>query len=97
MNDTRCASGELPTPLATPDSSRSVVYAYVVSPAPLEWHLLTSADRTTIALRLLLLAEAFVRGSAAVAALRQDAARARPTLTPWSARASSSTSPELSP
>src|SRR5262249_61609213 len=48
---------------------------YVDSPAPLEWHLLTSADRTTIALRLLLLAQAFVRGRPAVARLRHAAAR----------------------
>jgi hypothetical protein len=78
-------------------TTTSLVYAYVVSPAPLDWHLATSTDRTTIAPRLLLLAEAFVWGSAAVAALRQDKARPRPTVTPWSARASSSWSPELSP
>jgi len=78
-------------------TTASLVYAYVVSPAPLEWHLMTSVDRTTIAPRLILLAEALVWGFAAVAALRQDAGRARPTVTPWSARASSSRSPELSP
>jgi len=78
-------------------TTASLVYAYVVSPAPLDWHLATSVDRTTIAPRLLLVAEAFVWGSAAVAALRQDDAGARPTVTPWSARASSSWSPELSP
>lgn len=78
-------------------TTASLVYAYVVSPAPLDWHLATSVDRTTIAPRLLLLAEAFIWGTAAIAALRQDEAGARPTLTPWSARASSSWSPELSP
>ena len=78
-------------------TTASLVYAYVVSAAPLDWHLATSADRTTIAPRLVLLAEAFVWGSAAVATLRQDDAGARPTVTPWSARASSSWSPELSP
>jgi hypothetical protein len=78
-------------------TTTSLVYAYVVSRAPLDWHLATSADRTTIAPRLLLLAESLVWASAAVAALRQDDSEARPTVTPWSARASSSWSPELSP
>jgi hypothetical protein len=75
----------------------SVVYAYVVSPAALVWHLGTSVDRTTIAPRLLLSAETVVWAGAAVAALRQDDARPAPTVTAWSARASSSLSPELSP
>jgi hypothetical protein len=61
------------------------------------WHLGTSVDRTTIAPRLLLSAETVVWAGAAVAALRQDDARPAPTVTAWSARASSSLSPELSP
>ncbi|HKA92352.1 MAG TPA: hypothetical protein VKE97_01015 [Acidimicrobiia bacterium] len=77
-------------------STSSVVYAYVVSPAPLVWHVGTSADRKTIAPRMLLLAESVIWASAAVAALRQDDARP-PTVTAWSARESSSLSPELSP
>jgi uncharacterized membrane protein (Fun14 family) len=51
-------------------TTTSVVYAYVVSPAPLHWHLRTSVDRTTMAPRLILLTEALVWGAAAVAALR---------------------------
>jgi hypothetical protein len=57
-------------------TTTSVVYAYVVSPAPLHWHLRTSVDRTTMAPRLILLTEALVWGAAAVAALRSPAASA---------------------
>jgi hypothetical protein len=58
-------------------TTTSVVYAYVVSPSPLVWHLMTSVDRTTIASRMILLAECLVWSSAAVAALRRPSARVR--------------------
>jgi hypothetical protein len=57
-------------------TTASVVYAYVVSPAPLGWHLATSLDRTTVASKMLLLAESLLWPSAAVATLRWRASPA---------------------
>jgi len=55
----------------------SIVYAYVVSPDPVPLHLLSSVDRTTVAPRLVLLAESLLWGSAAVAAFRSRRAGVR--------------------
>ena len=66
-------------------TTASVVYAYVVSPAGLTWHLRTSVDRTTIAPRLIVLAECLVWGSAAIAALRSSPTRAAVPSEPESA------------
>jgi hypothetical protein len=64
-------------------TTTAVVYAYVVSPAPLAWHLATSLDRTTIASKTLLLAECLLWTSAAVATLRWRApGTAEPAATP---------------
>lgn len=60
----------------------SIVYAYVVSPDPLHLHVISSVDRTTVAPRLLLLAESLLWGSTAVAALRSGRADARETRRP---------------
>jgi hypothetical protein len=57
-------------------TTSSVIYAYVVSPSPLRWHLLTSVDRTTIAPKMILLAESLLWASAALATLRRSSSRA---------------------